>query len=187
MIRFCGHLHAPYAEKGSAKTDHCYAWDGRWVRGSEGWGGRFVRGLGRLAGQHLLYGLAGDSQFAGDLGLREAFPDKTTQEVAALGVELLGQAHVPDGLVADFPQMLEGLLVGREVSLLRRGVSLFSCHAPSMTREGCHVKGGLSFRPVPAPVRGGFLLRSGYGSALRAAEAAARAACARAAGRGRGA
>ena len=66
------------------------------------------------------------------------FPGGTTD------VELLRQARVPDGLVADFPQVLEGLLVGRDVSFLRRGASLFPCHAPSMTTGGCHVKGGLS-------------------------------------------
>ena len=54
-----------------------------------------------------------------------------------LGMKLLRQARVPDGLVADFPQALDGVLVRRDVRLL-------SCHAPSMTTAGCHVKRGLS-------------------------------------------
>jgi hypothetical protein len=99
-------------------------------------------GYGWLAGEHFLYGLAGDSQFAGDLGLGEAFPDKGAQDVAALGVQLLRQAHVPDGLATDLPEAPERLLVRRDVSFLL-------CHAPSMTTRCCHVKWGLSW-PQPS-------------------------------------
>jgi hypothetical protein len=96
-----------------------------------------MRRARRLAGEHFLYGLAGDSQLPGDLGLGEALGDQAAKDVAALGVELLRQARVPDGLVADLPQALESLLVRRDVGLL-------VCHAPSMTTRGCHVKWGLS-------------------------------------------
>ena len=90
-------------------------------------------------------------ELPGDLGLGEPLVDQCAQQVPALGVELLGQAHVPDGLVPDLPQALEGLLMGRDVWLLFR-------HAFIMTTEGCRVKWGLSWWPAhslmaPSPVR----------------------------------
>jgi hypothetical protein len=98
----------------------------------------------RLAGEHFLYSLAGNSQLPRDLGLGEAFGDEAAEDVTALGVQLLRQARVPDGLVADFPQPLESLLV-------RRDAGLPLCHEAIMTTKGCHVKQGLS--PRPAPIR----------------------------------
>jgi hypothetical protein len=51
----------------------------------------------RLAGEHFLYSLAGNSQLPRDLGLGEAFGDEAAEDVTALGVQLLRQARVPDG------------------------------------------------------------------------------------------
>jgi hypothetical protein len=44
----------------------------------------------RLAGEHLLDGLAADSELPRDIGLGEAFPDQAAQQVAALGMKLPG-------------------------------------------------------------------------------------------------
>ena len=43
-----------------------------------------------LAGEHLLDGLAADSELPGDIGLGEALLDQAAQQVPALGMELPG-------------------------------------------------------------------------------------------------
>ena len=76
-------------------------------------------------------GLAGDAEFAGDVGLGEAFPDQGADQVAALGGELLGQAVVLQGLGPDFLEVPEFLGVGRRVWV--------GAHVLIMTTPGCHV------------------------------------------------
>lgn len=82
-----------------------------------------------LHAQHLLDGLAGDADLAGDVGLGEASVDESADDVASLPVELLREPRVLKGLGAHFREATEGLSVIFGAGPIR--------HAPMMTTPGC--------------------------------------------------
>jgi hypothetical protein len=74
-------------------------------------GTRWRRGAVLSAGEHLLDGLAGDSQLPRNVGLGKAFRDQAADHVAALGGKLPRQPRVLQGLGPDLLETLESLLV----------------------------------------------------------------------------
>src|SRR5580704_14424969 len=89
-----------------------------------------------LAGQHLLDGLAGNPELAADVGLRKPFVDEGLDQLPPFRGKLPDDLVVLEQLGSYCLQMVERLLV-------RRDVNVFS-HAASMTTPGCHVNPWLS-------------------------------------------
>ena len=68
-------------------------------------------------GEHLLHGLAGYPELAGDLGLRDALLGQAADQVAALPGQILGDAEVLEGFGADLLEAAYGVLLGRRYVL----------------------------------------------------------------------